>query len=82
MRASLRVLVSNASLSPAGQGRGHCIAFTGRIHQPETMGTFHGAVLLHLFPVQENPCVQILILSSMAQGSANKTKTTDNVKVA
>ena len=44
------------------------------------MGTFHSAVLLlctrwrHQFLVQENLCVQRLMLSSMAQDNANKTQ--------
>ena len=47
------------------------------------MGIVHGAVLplstrcQHLFPVEENPGLQKLTLSSMAQENANKTKTTN-----
>ena len=48
------------------------------------MGTFHGAVLSlsarwqHLFPVQENPCVQINTEFNGTE-NANKTKTTKKI---
>ena len=51
----------------------------------EVMGTFHWAVLSlctrwrQQFPVQENPRVQRLTLSPMAQENAPQTKTTNKI---